>query len=170
MKKILSIGILLSAALCGAATIVTTRGVTKVFPNPIRRVYEQPLFVLEKGDVVEVLQWGKPLTKIRNRKGRSGWVEIVLLDSLKRPPILNLIIDSSESVSASSASRPGAKVVPALKPALKPVMDAPVKEAEPIVKKWVPVKDTAMKPTEKPVDFRRDSSHITPPVKVDSAK
>lgn len=170
MKKILSIGILLSAALCSAATIVTTRGVTKVFPNPIRRVYEQPLFVLEKGDVVEVLQWGKPLTKIRNRKGRSGWVEITLLDSLKRPPILNLMIDSSESGAASTSSRPGAKVAPAQKPVIKPVVTAPAKEAEPIVKKWVPVKDTAKKPAEKPVDFRGDSSHISAPVKVDSAK
>lgn len=171
MKKILSIGILLSAVVCSAATIVTTRGITKVFPNPIRRVYEQPLFVLEKGDVVEVVQWGKPLTKIRNRKGRIGWVEIGLLDSLKRPPILNLVIDSSESSNASTSPRSSGKGGAAVsKPVVKPAIVAPVKEADVVVKKWAPSSDTVKKPAEKPVDFRGDTSHISPPVKVDSAK
>ncbi|HNY30628.1 MAG TPA: hypothetical protein PKO15_07055 [Fibrobacteria bacterium] len=170
MKKLLSVGILLSAALCSAATIVTTRGVTKAFPNPIRRVYEQPLFVLEKGDVVEVLQWGKPLTKIRNRKGRTGWVEIGLLDSLKRPPILTLVIDSSDAGTDPKTSNPNAKVSVPKKPLIKAVESAPEKEGEAVVKKWVPVKDTAKQAIQKPVDFQGDSSHISPPVKVDSAK
>lgn len=170
MKKFLSIGVLLSAAICSAATIVTTRGVTKAYPNPIRRVYEQPLFVLEKGDVVEVLQWGKPLTKVRNRKGRTGWVEITLLDSLKRPPILNLVIDSSESAGSTKATSPSVKVNNQKKAASAMPEAAPGAVVEPVVKKWVPVKDTAKKPAEKPVDFRGDSSHISAPVKVDSAK
>lgn len=176
MKKLLSLGFLLAAACAGAATIVTTRAVAKVYPNPIRRVYEQPLFVLEKGEVVEVIQWGRPLTKIRNKKARRGWVDITLLDSLKRPPILNLSVDSSAPVKPlrSPAGRIGN--IPALPLAVtdpatrtKDTVKT-AKDAEVVVKKWAPAVDTARKPTQKPVDFRGDTSHISPPAKVDSAK
>lgn len=163
MKKFFCAGILLAVTAASAATIVTTRAMTKVFPNPIRRVYEQPLFVLDKGDVVEVLQWGKPLTKIRNRKGRMGWVEIGLLDSLKRPPILRLMIDSTEDAPKGAKVLPG-KIAPKSPdaPAAKPV--------DGVVKKWAAPVDSAKPVAQKPVDFRGDTSHISPPVKVDSAK
>jgi hypothetical protein len=102
LKRIGIAAILLVVTLAGAATIVTTRAVTKVYPNPIRRVFEQPIFILEKGEVVEVLQWGKPLTQIRNRRGRVGYVDIDLLDSLRRPPILRLMIDSTSNGPAAT--------------------------------------------------------------------
>lgn len=92
--KTLAALVLLATASAFTATIVTAKTSANVYPNEIRRVYERPLFKLEKGEVVEVVKWGTPLTKIRNRRGRYGWVEPATLDSLKRPPILNLVVDS----------------------------------------------------------------------------
>lgn len=158
MKRIQIAAILLATALAGAATIVTTRGTANVYPNPIRRVFEQPLFVLEKGEVVEVLEWGKPLSKIRNRKGRSGWVDIALLDSLRRPPILRLVIDSAPA----AAPKPTAKVA-------APIAPAP-KETTGVTRKWGSTTDSARKAPEKPVDFHVDSTHITPRSNADTTK
>jgi hypothetical protein len=151
LKRFQFAAILMLVAIAGAATIVTTRGAAKVYPNPIRRVFEQPLFVLDKGEVVEVLEWSKPLTKIRNRKGRVGYVDIALLDSLRRPPILRLVIDS------------------------EPATPAPSKASKPTLAKDTAAKKSAMAdsvkhPAEKPVDFRVDSSHITPRSIADSTK
>ena len=151
LKRIQIAGILFFAALAGAATIVTTRGAAKVYPNSIRRVFEQPLFVLDKGEVVEVLEWSKPLTKIRNRKGRIGFVDIALLDSLRRPPILRLVIDSEPPVQTPS----------------KTLKTAPAKDA---AAKKTGLADSVKHPAEKPVDFRGDSSHITPRSIADSTK
>lgn len=151
LKRIQIAGILLIAAMAGAATIVTTRAAAKVYPNPIRRVFEQPLFVLDKGEVVEVLEWNKPLTKIRNRKGRVGYVDIALLDSLRRPPILRLMIDS-EPVAP--------KAVQIAKPA----------KTGDTLSKGRATTDSVKARTEKPVDFRVDSAHITPRSIADSTK
>jgi hypothetical protein len=166
LKPLHIAGILILSALAGAATIVTTRGAAKVYPNPIRRVFEQPLFVLDKGEVVEVLEWQKPLTKIRNRKGRVGYVDIALLDSLKRPPILRLVIDSEPTpVKVAPA--------PAPKATAKPVADTVKKAVEATA---VPVIDSTKKvapasqPAEKPVDFRKDSTHIQPRSNADTTK
>ena len=119
LKPMQFVGILLVAMVAGAANIVTTRASVKVYPNPIRRVFEQPLFVLEKGEVVEVLQWGTPLTKIRNRKGRVGYVDIALLDSLKRPPMLRLVIDSSDAAPVKPAVAPAKPAAKSAAPAVK---------------------------------------------------
>lgn len=151
LKRIQIAGILLISALAGAATIVTTRETAKVYPNPIRRVFEQPVFVLDKGEVVEVLEWSKPLTRIRNRKGRVGYVDIDLLDSLRRPPILRLMIDSEPSAPTPSKPLKGVK-------------------AKDMSAKPRPVADSVKPTSEKPVDFRGDSSHITPRSIADSAK
>ena len=102
--KTLLLAVFSSVSLATAATIVTVRGAANVYPTEMRRVYERPVFTVGKGEIVEVLQWGKPLTKIRNRKGRQGWVEIAKLDSTKRPPILNLVIDSEEVATPASPS------------------------------------------------------------------
>ncbi len=105
--KTLLLAFLSAASLAAAATIVTVRGTSNVYPSEMRRVYERPVYTVAKGEVVEVLQWGKPLTKIRNRKGRQGWVEIAKLDSTQRPPILNLVVDSEETAKSSLPSGKG---------------------------------------------------------------
>lgn len=97
--KLHHLAILVLCSLAGAATIVTVRGPASVYPKEQRRVYERPIFALAKGEVVEVIKWGTPLTKIRNRKGRFGWVDPAKLDSMKRPPILNLVVDTDVVVS-----------------------------------------------------------------------
>jgi hypothetical protein len=102
--RFLAASLLVAASFAASATIVTARSSSSVYPNEIRRVYERPVFTLEKGEVVEVIKWGTPLTKIRNRKGRFGWVDPSKLDSLKRPPILNLVIDSESTTQAPGAS------------------------------------------------------------------
>ncbi len=147
--------ILLAAGLVGAATIVTVRGPANVYPTEQRRVYERPLYVLEKGDVVEVLKWGTPLTKIRNRKGRQGWVEPAELDSNARPPSLNLVVDTEE-------------VVPPMKKETAPAKS----DTSGVTKKSnAPVGEgVQVKSAEKPVDFHKDSTHITAQSRADSAK
>lgn len=147
--------ILLAAGLVGAATIVTVRGPANVYPTEQRRVYERPLYVLEKGEVVEVLKWGTPLTKIRNRKGRQGWVEPAKLDSNARPPILNLVVDSEEVVLPKKVEATPAKNATSadVKASSKPANDA-----------------VQVKSAEKPVDFHKDTTHITAQPKADSAK
>lgn len=154
MKRLVG-SILLVVGLAGAATIVTVRGSANVYPTDQRRVYERPLYVLEKGEVVEVLKWGTPLTKIRNRKGRQGWVEPARLDSTNRPPILNLVIDSESTPVTTTVAKP-----------------APVQSDAGVVKKWnAPVSGGVQaKPAEKPVDFPKDTTHITAQSKSDSAK
>jgi len=102
--RILAASFLIATSWAVSATIVTTRSSANVYPNEIRRVYERPIFTLGKGEVVEVIKWESPLTKIRNRKGRFGWVDPSKLDSLKRPPILNLVMDSAEGVQPSDTS------------------------------------------------------------------
>jgi hypothetical protein len=134
---------------------VTTRAAAKVYPSPIRRVFEQPIFVLEKGEVVEVLQWGKPLTQIRNRRGRVGYVDIDLLDSLRRPPILRLMIDStSNGPTTTSAPAPQARSV----------------RQVPVERKTGELPDSAKRLPEKPVDFHGDTAHITPRSTADTTK
>jgi hypothetical protein len=154
LKRLRIAGFLLAATLAGAATIVTTRTAAKVYPNPIRRVFEQPIFVLEKGEVVEVLQWGKPLTQIRNRRGRVGYVDIELLDSLRRPPILRLMIDSSSNGPAAGTSPLPAKSQQQVTADRKPTISP----------------DSAKQLPEKPVDFHGDTTHITPRSTVDTTK
>jgi len=95
--RTLALQVLFATTLAVSATIVTTRSSANVYPNEIRRVYERPIFTLGKGEVVEVIKWEVPLSKIRNRKGRFGWVDPSKLDSLKRPPILNLVVDSESA-------------------------------------------------------------------------
>ncbi len=154
MKRRLAGLILVAVGLAGAATIVTVCGSANVYPSDQRRVYERPLYTLEKGEVVEVLKWGSPLTKIRNRKGRQGWVEPAKLDSNNRPPILNLVVDSDQ------VDTP-------------PVVAPTKKSGQPIVvKKWQSSKevDVPVKPNQKSVDFPKDTTHITPRSKSDSAK
>jgi len=146
--KTLAASILLATSASFAATIVTTRAAANVYPNEIRRVYERPVFKLEKGEVVEVIKWGTPLTKIMNRRGRFGWVEPAALDSLKRPPILNLIVDSSEASSNAIDGR-------------RPVQASP---------KSLSSADSSKKSLEKPVDFQQDSTHISARSKADSLK
>jgi hypothetical protein len=157
MKPRIVASILVAVGLAGAATIVTVRGPANVYPTEQRRVYERPLYILDKGEVVEVLKWGSPLTKIRNRKGRQGWVEPAKLDSLNRPPILNLVIDTEEIAT----------------PAVTPVNKRTAKSVDSgVVKKWNAAKpsDSLTKPTEKSVDFPGDTAHITAQSKSDSAK
>jgi hypothetical protein len=154
LKRFRIAGFLLVATLAGAATIVTTRSAAKVYPNPIRRVFEQPIFVLEKGEVVEVLQWGKPLTQIRNRRGRVGYVDIDLLDSLRRPPILRLMIDSTSNGPVGGAS----------------ALPAKTRQQAKVDRKVATMPDSAKQLPEKPVDFQGDSTHITPRSTVDTTK
>lgn len=147
MRRLLTFSLLL-ASLAGAATIVTVRTAAKVYPTEQRRVYERPIFQLAKGEVVEVLKWGTPLTKIRNRKGRFGWVEPSTLDSLKRPPILNLVIDSEVTAPPTRRDSISGQL--------------PTDLNRPVV---LPAKSS-----EKPVDFQRESTHITARSKADSLK
>lgn len=147
--------LLLAAGFVGAATIVTVRDPAKVYPTEQRRVYERPLYVLAKGEVVEVLKWGMPLTKIRNRKGRQGWVEPAKLDSNARPPILNLVVDTEEVVPVKK-QEPVPPKAEASKP--NPTAIAPVSG------------ESQVKSAEKPVDFHKDSTHITAQSKADSTK
>jgi len=154
LKRFRIAGFLLAATLVGAATIVTTRSAAKVYPNLIRRVFEQPIFVLEKGEVVEVLQWGKPLTQIRNRRGRVGYVDIDLLDSLRRPPILRLMIDSTSNGPVGGVSP----------------LPAKSRQQAKVEHKAATMPDSAKQLPEKPVDFQGDSTHITPRSTVDTTK
>lgn len=81
---------LLIAGVSGAAVLATLRSNSPAYPNPIRRVYEKPVFHTGKGDVVEIVRWGSPLVQVRTKTGRLGWIEAVRLDTVNIPPVLSI--------------------------------------------------------------------------------
>lgn len=90
-----SIGIAFAASLllggaASAAVLATLRSNSPAYPNPVRRVYEKPVFHADKGDVVEIVRWGAPLTQVRTKNGRLGWIEAARLDTVNIPAVLSI--------------------------------------------------------------------------------
>jgi len=81
---------LFAAGLACAAKLAVVMGSAQAYPLEKRRVYEKPLFQLGNGEVVELVKASSPLSQIRTRSGRTGWVETVRLDTINRPPMLSL--------------------------------------------------------------------------------
>jgi len=89
LKRILSL-LLIAAGVACAAKLAVVVGTAQAYPQEKRRVYEKPVFQLGNGEVVELVKTSSPLSQIRTRSGRVGWVEITKLDTVNRPPILSL--------------------------------------------------------------------------------
>lgn len=139
---------LAAVATSGAAVLATLRTTSPAYPNATRRVFEKPLFQVGKGDVVEIVRWSTPLTQVRSKTGRLGWIESAALDTLHIPAVLSISTQSTKSS----------------------VMTA--KDDSAVAKRWMEAqKDAApVAPVvEKPLDFHSDSTHITPRNQPDSA-
>jgi hypothetical protein len=147
LKGIVAVALLTVAG--SAATLGTLKAKSRVYGSEMRRVFDQPLFLLEKGEVVEVVRWGKTLAFVKATNGRSGWLEKVAIDTTLRPPILGL--DSS-----AVRSKP-----------LDAQEDSALKQA------WIEAQSP--KTTEvsvvpqKQLDLLSDTAHITPRHTTDSA-
>jgi hypothetical protein len=85
------LAILLLGGSVFAAKLAVLKATAPVYPQEKRRVYEKPAFQLGKGEVVEIVSISSPLSCVRSRSGRSGWVETEKLDTVNRPPILSLL-------------------------------------------------------------------------------
>jgi hypothetical protein len=111
------------AGVAGAAVLATIRTNAPAYPNSTRRVFEKPTFHTNKGDVVEIVRWGTPLTQVRTKSGRIGWMESTKLDTINIPAILSI-------------SKPAAKAAK---------MTAADDSA--VVKKWLEVQKAGKAPT-----------------------
>jgi len=89
LKRVLSLSLIAAGVAC-AAKLAVVVGTAQAYPQEKRRVYEKPVFQLGNGEVVELVKTSSPLSQIRTRSGRVGWVEITKLDTVNRPPILSL--------------------------------------------------------------------------------
>ena len=81
---------LITACMASAAKLAVVMGAAQAYPQEKRRVYEKPVFQLGKGEVVELVKTSSPLSQVRTRSGRVGWIETTKLDTVNRPPILSL--------------------------------------------------------------------------------
>lgn len=81
---------LLVAGVAGSAVLATVRSNSPAYPNSTRRVFEKPVFHSNKDDVVEIVRWSAPLTQVRTKSGRIGWMESVRLDTVNIPAILTI--------------------------------------------------------------------------------
>jgi hypothetical protein len=93
MKNSLSKAVTLAlfvAGVAGSAILATVRNDSPGYPNSTRRVFEKPVFHSKKNDVVEIVRWGAPLTQVRTKSGRIGWMESVRLDTVNIPAILTI--------------------------------------------------------------------------------
>lgn len=92
-KSVIGIAFAASLLLGGAASaavLATLRANSPAYPNPVRRVYEKPVFHADKGDVVEIVRWGTPLTQVRTKTGRLGWIDAARLDTVNIPAVLSI--------------------------------------------------------------------------------
>lgn len=93
MKTLLSKAATLAlvvAGVAGSAVLATVRSSSPAYPNSVRRVFEKPVFHSNKDDVVEIVRWGTPLTQVRTKSGRIGWIESVRLDTVNIPAVLTI--------------------------------------------------------------------------------
>ena len=91
------------AAMSGAAVLASLRANAPAYPNATRRVFEKPVFHTDKGEVVEVVRWGTPLTQVRTKNGRLGWIESVRLDTVNIPAVLSITKSAPKAAKLSPA-------------------------------------------------------------------
>jgi len=89
--KTLLLAVLGLAGAAMAARLAVVTIASPAYPGEKRRVYEKPMFQLGKGEVIELIRTGTPLSQIRTRSGRIGWIETTRLDTVNRPPMLSLL-------------------------------------------------------------------------------
>lgn len=137
-----------------ASTIGVVKAKSSAYENERRRVYEKPLFVVDKNEVIEVVRRGSILTKIRTKSGRTGWIETSSIDTTARPPILQVYSpednapeataeDDSAAIRAwmkanEGASKPASPIAPAVG---QPASEGPMQ-------------------CQKPLDFSNPAPHI----------
>jgi hypothetical protein len=85
-----------------AARLAVVTVATPAYPQEKRRVYEKPVFELGKGEVVELVKTAAPLSQIRTKSGRFGWIETARLDTVNRPPMLSLLPVDTVKVPATT--------------------------------------------------------------------
>lgn len=139
----------MSAGVASAAMLATLKKEAPAYPNATRRVFEKPAFHSGKGDLVEIIRWSTPLSQVRTRSGRLGWVESSLLDTVNIPAVLSIAPPQAKPAALSAAD------------------DSAVAKRWLAAQKSVP---TGTPAAEKPLDFPKDSSHIPPRTPQDSAK
>jgi hypothetical protein len=91
MKSYALVALLGLASTAMAAKLAVVTIATPAYPQEKRRVYEKPMFQLGKGEVVELVKTAAPLSQIRTKSGRIGWIETSRLDTVNRPPMLSLL-------------------------------------------------------------------------------
>ncbi|MCB9496964.1 MAG: hypothetical protein H6686_08800 [Fibrobacteria bacterium] len=166
MKKsslLVGFGLILAASVASdAAVLATLKSNAPAYPNAKRRVFEKPNFYTSKGDLVEIVRWGSPLAQVRSKSGRTGWIETSMLDTVNLPPVLSISSGSNRSpaVSPSDDSVIAKNWMKAQKSSATPIaQDSSASKAVP---------DSAKVAPEKPLDFPKDSAHITPRTQPDS--
>lgn len=143
--KFASVLALALAGVSGAAVLATLRANAPAYPNATRRVFEKPVFHSDKGEVVEVVRWGTPLTQVRTKNGRLGWIESIRLDTVNIPAVLSITKSAAKAGKLSPAedsalakrwldaqkvvAPPAAPVAPAAAPAAAAPVAAPAPEA-----------------------------------------
>lgn len=120
------------AGMSGAAVLATLRANAPAYPNASRRVFEKPVFHADKGEVVEVVRWGAPLTQVRTKNGRLGWIESGRLDTVNIPAVLSITKSATKAgklsptedsalakrwLDAQKAAKPVAPAAPVVAPA-----------------------------------------------------
>lgn len=139
----------LTASAASAAMLATLKKEAPAYPNSSRRVFEKPAFHSGKGDLVEIVRWSMPLSQVRTRSGRLGWVESSMLDTVNIPAVLSIAPPQAKPAALSAA------------------------DDSAVAKRWMAAQKsqpTAPSAAEKPLDFPKDSSHIPPRTPQDSAK
>jgi SH3-like domain-containing protein len=106
MKNVI-VGILVLACLASAARLAIVSSDVRAYSQEKRRVYEKPLFLLGKGEVVELVRVTQSLSQVRTQSGRIGWVETAKLDTVRRPPMLSLSEHSEAPMPVDSISSSG---------------------------------------------------------------
>lgn len=64
-----------------------------VYRNELRKMYEEPVFLVSTGDVLIVMQSGKDHYFVKNRGDEKGWIE--KQECVKAPRGAQLIIDTA---------------------------------------------------------------------------
>ena len=156
---------ILVAGVAGAAVLATIRTNAPAYPNSTRRVFEKPTFHANKGDVVEIVRWGTPLTQVRTKTGRIGWMESVKLDTINIPAILSISKPAPKAAKLTAAD--DSAVVKKWLEVQKAGSAAVVRDSA----KKIAVADSAKAPAAV-VAIKPDSTQTKPaaPVAADSAK